>query len=59
METYESIEEFKNLQEYQDGVIFKLDGLNEKEKNDSRVQAMFKRSPHILLSNFIIGQDYH
>ena len=45
-------------QEYDDGGIIILDDLNEKEMNDSRVQAMFKRSGHNILSMFIISQDY-
>ena len=39
-------------------IIIKLDDVNEKEMNDSRVQAMFKRSRHNNLSIFIISQDY-
>ena len=46
-------------QEYEDGVIIILDDLNEKEMNDPRVQAMFKRSRHNNLSIFIISQDYY
>ena len=38
--------------------FFILDDLNEKETNDPRVQAMFKRSRHINLSILIISQDY-
>ena len=59
IETYESIEELKFPQEYDDGVIFILDDLNEKDMNDPRVQAMFKRSRHNNLSIFIISQDYY
>ena len=60
IETYESIEELKFPQEYDDdGGIIILDDLNEKEVNDPRVQAMFKRSRHIKLSIFIISQDYY
>ena len=33
--------------------------LNEKELNDARVQAMFKRSRHKNLTIFIISQDYY
>ena len=36
-----------------------LDDLNEKEMNDQRVQAMFKKSRHNKLSIFIIIQDYY
>ena len=59
IETNESIEELKFRQEYDDGGIITLDDLNEKEKNDPRVQAMFKRSRHNNLSIFIISQDYY
>ena len=59
IETYESIEELKCPQEYDDGGIIILDDLNEKEMNDPRVQAMFKRSRHNNLSIFIISQDYY
>ena len=41
LETHESIEELKFLQEYYDGGIFKADDLNEKEMDDPRVQEMF------------------
>ena len=57
-ETYEIFEELKVPQEYDDGGIFILDDLNEKEMIDSRVQAMFKRSRHNNLSIFI-SQDYY
>ena len=58
-ETSESIEEIKVPQENEDGGIILLDGLNEKEMNDPRLQAMFKRSRHSNLSIFIISQDYY
>ena len=58
IETYESIEELKFPQEYNDGGVIILDDLIEKEMNDPRVQAMFKRSRHNNLSIFIISQDY-
>ena len=58
IETYESIEELKFVQEYEDGGNIKLDDLNEKKMNDPRVKAMFKRSRHNILSIFIINQDY-
>ena len=59
IETYESIEQLKYTQEYEDGGIIILDDLNEKEMNDPRVQAMFKRSRHNNLSILIISQDYY
>ena len=59
METYESMEELKFPQEYDDGGIIILIDLNEKKMNNPRVQAMFKRSRHNNLSIFIISQDYY
>ena len=59
IETNESIEELKYPQEYDDGVIFILEDLNEKKMSDPRVQVMFKRSRHNSLSLFIISQDYY
>ena len=58
IETYESIE-LKFPQEYETNSIIILDDLNQKEMDDSRVQAMFKRPRHNNLSIFIIGQDYY
>ena len=46
-------------QEFDDEGIIILDDLNEKEMNDPRVQAMFKRSRHKNLSIFIISQNYY
>ena len=59
VETYESIEDLKFPQEYENNSIIILDDLNQKEKDDPRVQAMFKRSRHNNLSIFIISQDYY
>ena len=59
IETYESVEKLKYPQEYDEGGIIILDDLNEKEMNDPRVQAMFKRSRHNNLFVFIISQDYY
>ena len=50
IETYESIEELKFPQENDDGGIYILHDLNEKEMNDPRVQPMFKRTRHNNLS---------
>ena len=58
-QTYESIEELKFPQEYENKSIIILDDLNQKEKDDPRSQAMFKRSRHNNLSIFIISQDYY
>ena len=59
IETYESIEELKFPQEYENNGIIILDDLSEKEMNNPRVQAMFKRTRHTQLSIFIISQDYY
>ena len=57
IETYESIEELKFAQEYEKNSIIILDDLNQKEMDDPRVQAMFKRSRHSNLPIFLLGQD--
>ena len=59
IETFNIIEELKFPQEYENNSIIILDDLNQKEMDDSRVQAMFKRSRHNNLSIFIISQDYY
>ena len=43
VETHEIIGELKYPEENDDGGTINLDDLNEKEKNDPRVQSMFKR----------------
>ena len=59
IETFDNIDDLKDPQEYEDNSIIILDDLNQKEMDDSRVQAMFKRSRHNNLSIFIISQDYY
>ena len=59
IETYESIEELKFPQEYENNSITILNDLNQKEMDDLRVQAMFKRSRHNNLSILIISQNYY
>ena len=59
IEAYESIEDVKTPQEYEIIIITILDDLNQKELEDPRVQAMFKRSRHFILSIFIINQAYY
>ena len=59
IETYDNIEELKFPQDYENNSIIILDDLNQKEMDDPRVQAMFKRSRHNNLSIFIISQDYY
>ena len=56
---YESIEEIKVPQENDEGVIFMLDDLNEKEMNDPRAQATFIRSRHNSLSIFKNSQNFY
>ena len=58
IETFINIEELKYPQEYENNGIIILDDLNEKEINDDKIQAMFKRGRHNNLSIFIISQDY-
>ena len=58
IKTYESIQ-VKYPQEYEDRGMIILEDLNEKETNDCRIQAMFKRSRLNSLSIFIISQDWY
>ena len=53
------MEEKKFPQDYEDGGIIIIDDLIEKETNDPRVKAMFKRSCHNMLSFFIISRSYY
>ena len=59
IETYNSIEEIRFPQDYENNSIIILDDLNEKELNSDEKQAMFKRERHNKLSIFIISQDYY
>ena len=59
IETFDNIQDLKYPQEYENNNIIILDDLNQKEMDDPRVQAMFKRSRHNNLSIFIISQDYY
>ena len=59
IETFDNIEDLKFPQEYEINSIIILDDLNQKEMDDSRVQARFKRYRHNNLSIFIISQDYY
>ena len=58
IETFDNIEELKFPQESENISIIILDDLNQTEMDDPRVQAMFKRPGHNILSIFIISQDY-
>ena len=57
IQTHESIEELKFPQEYENNSIIILDDLNQKEMDDPRVQAMFKRSRHNNLSKVKITMN--
>ena len=59
IETFDNIEDLKFPQEYENNSIIILDDLNEKEINNEKIQAMFKRGRHNNLSIFIISQDYY
>ena len=59
IETFDNINDIKYPQDYDNNSIIILDDLNEKEINNDRIQAMFKRSRHNNLSIFIISQDYY
>ena len=59
LERFGSIEDLKYPQEYENNSIIILDDLNQKEMDDPRVQAMFKRPRPNNLSIFIISQDYY
>ena len=53
------MEELKFPQDYENNSIIILDDINEKEINNDKIQAMFKRGHHNNLSFFIIKQDYY
>ena len=59
IETFDNIGELKYPQEYENNIVIILDDLNEKEINNEKIQAMFKRGRHNNLSIFIISQDYY
>ena len=59
LETFDNTEDLKFPQEYENNSIIILDDLNEKEINNDKIPAMFKRGRHNNLSIFIISQDYY
>ena len=59
IETFDNLEEPKYPQEYENNIIIILDDLNEKEINNDKIQAMFKRGRHNNLTIFLISQDYY
>ena len=58
-ETFDNIEELRFPQDYENNSIIILNDLNEKEINNDKIQAMFKRGRRNNLSTFIISQDYY
>ena len=57
---YQNIDELKYPEEYEaESTAIIFDDLNQKEMEDSRVAAQFKRSPNKNISVFIISQDYY
>ena len=59
IETFDNIEELKFPQEYENNSIINLDDLIQKEMDDPRVQAMFKRSRHNQLNKFMKSPYYY
>ena len=59
IETVDNIEELKFPEDYENNSIIILDDLNQKEINNDKKQAMFKRGRHNKLSIFLISQDYY
>ena len=59
MESYESLAELKDPQDYIDGGNNIPDDINEKKLNDPRVQAMIERSGHNSSSSFVVSLDYY
>ena len=59
IETCEFLEELKYPQEYDSyfPFVIVLDDINKKEKNDHRIQALFKQSAHNNKTLFIIKQN--
>ena len=59
IEAFDSLEELKYSEDYENNSINMLDDLNEKKINNDKIQAMFKRGRHNNLSIFIISQDFY
>ena len=59
IETFDNIAELRFPQDYEKNSIIILDDLIEKEINNDKIPAMFKRGRHNNLSIFIISQDYY
>ena len=57
---HENIDELKDPREYQgESTVIILGDLNDREMNDDRVKALFKRGRHNNIAVFIISQDYY
>ena len=59
IETFDNLDELKFPQDYEKNSIFIPDDLNEKEINNDKIQAMFKRGRHNIIYFFIISQEYY
>ena len=59
IEKIDNIEELRFPHEYENNSIIILDDLNQKEINNDKIKAMFKRGRQNNLSIFIISQDYY
>ena len=59
IEAFDNIKELKYPQENKKNSSFIFDNLNDKEINNDKIQAMFKRGRHNHLSIFIISQEYY
>ena len=59
IETFDNIEELKYPQENENNSIIILDDSTEKEINNDKIQAIFKRGRDNILSIFIISQDHY
>ena len=59
IETFDNIEEVRFPQEYEDNSIIMLHDLIEREINNDKKPAMFKRGRHCNLCTFVKSQDYY
>ena len=61
VDIFEAIEELRYPQDFNSdsAVVIILNGINQKEIIDSRIQPMFKRSRHNNISVLIFSQEYY
>ena len=61
IETYKSKEDLRYPQKYDSNfpIVVILEGVNGKKLKKPRIEAMFKRSRHSNISNFIVSQDFY